>query len=329
MPPLKYKKKFDLKTSGPPLAIAFSDDGKLLASGSGRLVQLWATEGGVVRHDFVGKWGKQRTLYCGFESGYLVMIVVDEEKKELRTTGFQASQESIHHLAIHPSGSKLVIATKIERFDLALHPGYSSPLFLPQWAFTDYLSVPSISGQLQAWPVMITFMAWTDSISVKTLMVSYRHHGAIIWDVEQQEQLSAVTARDGVQSGGSLSPDGAYLAIPNSQQAFDLYQVQTGVHFKSFTDKDTQLGAPQTHPILFIHGGQWLLGGGIGKAVIWHVESGIQGQSLITGDGIGVRLLAANYDRSSQGDRFQIATTTDGPSIVLWRGHAIRVSPSF
>ncbi|KAF8870017.1 WD40-repeat-containing domain protein [Infundibulicybe gibba] len=319
MPPLKYKKKFDLKTSGPPLAIAFSDDGELLASGSGRLVQLWATEGGVVRHDFVGKstvtcllWGKQRTLYCGFESGYLVMIVVDEEKKELRTTGFQALQESIHHLAIHPSGSKLVIATKIERFDLALHPGYSSPLFLPQWAFTDYLSVPSISGQLQAWPVMITFMAWTDSISVKTLMVSYRHHGAIIWDVEQQEQLSAVTARDGVQSGGSLSPDGAYLAIPNSQQGL------TYIRFKPvFTSNH-----------LLIKTLNWELR----KRTLSFsstVASGFLGQSLITGDGIGVQLLAANYDRSSQGDRFQIATTTDGPSIVLWRAHAIRVSPSF
>lgn len=88
MSPLKYKKKFDLVGSGVPVALDFSSDGELLASASGRLVQLWDTETGNVKYNFVGKfpirsllWGPKKTLYCGLESGYVVIIVVDDELK--------------------------------------------------------------------------------------------------------------------------------------------------------------------------------------------------------------------------------------------------------
>lgn len=115
MSPLKYKKKFDLVGSGVPVALDFSSDGELLASASGRLVQLWDTETGNVKYNFVGKfpirsllWGPKKTLYCGLESGYVVIIVVDDELKvwvlffNTPEMFFESSRRNYDRLASRP-----------------------------------------------------------------------------------------------------------------------------------------------------------------------------------------------------------------------------------
>lgn len=81
------------------------------------------------------------------------------------------------------------------------------------------------------------------------------------------------------RSGASLSADGKLFAVANTQQGFDVYNIESGVHVRAFRDHDCSPGT-QTFPTLFIQGGKWLLGGGIGKAMIWHVGSGTQVQAL-------------------------------------------------
>jgi hypothetical protein len=64
------------------------------------------------------------------------------------------------------------------------------------------------------------------------------------------------------------------------QQGFDVYSIESGVHVRAFRDHDHS-SETQPFPALFIQGGKWLLGGGIGKAIIWHVGSGTQVQVLL------------------------------------------------
>jgi acetyl esterase/lipase len=81
--------------------------------------------------------------------------------------------------------------------------------------------------------------------------------------------------------GGSLSEDATQFAVPNSRQGFDIYRLENGVHLKNFTDRTHSRAVHNAlHPVLFIHGGKWLLGGGIGNACIWHIESGTKVQTL-------------------------------------------------
>lgn len=53
------------------------------------------------------------------------------------------------------------------------------------------------------------------------------------------------------------------------------------MHVRSFVDEDLLIAPPRTNPAIFVHDGQWLLGGGTGKATLWHVDSGGQFQSLV------------------------------------------------
>ena len=64
------------------------------------------------------------------------------------------------------------------------------------------------------------------------------------------------------------------------QQGFDVYSIESGVHVRTFREHDCS-SETQPFPALFIQGGKWLLGGGIGKATIWHVGSGTQVQVLL------------------------------------------------
>lgn len=116
------------------------------------------------------------------------------------------------------------------------------------------------------------------------------------WNVENGKRLSAITlnlvfvhlhstsrpcAEFSRRPQGTLSPDGRYFLVSTNNHTFDLYTVGTSMHVRSFVDEDLLPGPPRTNPAIFVHDGQWLLGGGTGKATLWHIDSGDQFQSLV------------------------------------------------
>lgn len=83
----------------------------------------------------------------------------------------------------------------------------------------------------------------------------------------------------------NLSPDGSLFVVSGENQAFELYRTDTSVHLETFADKEAE---PIGHngwisPAIFVHNGRWLLGGGAGKAILWHVKTKMQIQTLRTG----------------------------------------------
>ena len=58
--------------------------------------------------------------------------------------------------------------------------------------------------------------------------------------------------------------------------------VESGIQFSSFLIQ-TDVSQSMIHPVLFVHRGKWLLGGGVGKVFLWHIDTGVETQVLHSG----------------------------------------------
>ena len=77
----------------------------------------------------------------------------------------------------------------------------------------------------------------------------------------------------------SLSPDHQLLAISNMSTGFDIYDLDSDEPVMSMTHAIRKQIGP---PVLFVHGGQALLGGSsTGRVDLWDVDSGRRLHSLV------------------------------------------------
>ncbi|EDR06248.1 uncharacterized protein LACBIDRAFT_300263 [Laccaria bicolor S238N-H82] len=325
MSTLRYEVKYKIDNKlGPISCLAFSAEGQTLAVGSHSLITLWDMDTGRSPLVYDGKsevtcleWGPNNTLYCGYESGFLTATKVDVLRQEWVTVGYQASTAPLTSISVHQAGTHLAIATDggVGLWVLNSASG--------DWQHRKTLESPAVND---VGPVKVTSLFWpsTEVSNINTIIISYAHHGVIVWSLEPQEQKFALSHLR-ILSGASLSADGKLFAVSNMQQGFDVYSIESGVHVRTFREHDCS-SETQPFPALFIQGGKWLLGGGIGKATIWHVGSGTQVQVLLNDGELThpVQHLAATYHCAAHGERFQIATASDrGRTISLWRAQAI------
>ena len=69
-----------------------------------------------------------------------------------------------------------------------------------------------------------------------------------------------------------MSPKGSIIALSVMGTGFDVYDLDTGVCLASFADVSG--GGERIVPVLFLHGGRALLGGGTaGRATLWNVHN--------------------------------------------------------
>lgn len=78
-----------------------------------------------------------------------------------------------------------------------------------------------------------------------------------------------------------MSPDNKYIAVSDLVTGFQVYHLDDGVDFVRFKQ---EVGEAQLVPVMWLHGGNAILGGStIGQVTIWYVRTGPKRISLPVG----------------------------------------------
>lgn len=142
-----YKKEISLETTN-TTTLAFSRSGDFLAVASGKRATIWSATTGQDIHIINGNstvlslfWEMDGALYCGFKDGMCVAVHMDGHKEvcpgryylitksyqlqQLRSHGFEALDQPIHHLKIHEDGLLMALGGihKVSIFERKDHAG--------------------------------------------------------------------------------------------------------------------------------------------------------------------------------------------------------------
>jgi WD40 repeat protein len=247
--------------------LAFSPDGKLLASGHDSHVTLWSTE----------SWQEQQTLpdaryptvfspdgrwlVTGEAGGYRVWSLPEGARKWQRG-GFCPGEpelelylwQSIYGVAFSPNGRLLVTAGHKDGYEagqfqvwdfpsLTLRPNFSPQLFeLASAVFTPdskHLLIGDQIGRLMVWDVaegrvVKILEEHTGGITAisfardgRTMATSSRDRTLVVWEWDTQKVLVRLRGHLGEASSAAISPDGRMLASGSREGTIRLWDPST------------------------------------------------------------------------------------------------------
>ncbi|KAI0651249.1 WD40-repeat-containing domain protein [Trametes meyenii] len=285
---LKYQKTTTLRrhTEG-VLAIAFSHDASYLATaGSDRKVCIWKVTGGVLLHSLsmtepilslVWYPNDSSSLLCGSQDGSLIIVWVRTDSVVINGTWAHACP--VERLAVKGSpgaGQHVSSGAHHELFIWTIEGG-----ILEKWLHDHILCKPADDLYSKDRAIIVTSIHWL-ARSPK-LIVTYMHHGIVIFDSLDWTVLQAFPLNTTMQVSAllnaSVRPDGSTIALSNAHTGFDVYNLQKGVPEASL---GSDMGQRRTIPVLFIHGGNALLGGSTtGVIPLWDVVNQCRHHTLV------------------------------------------------
>ncbi|KAI0055842.1 WD40 repeat-like protein [Artomyces pyxidatus] len=322
--PLRYVAGLKLPAEGAISAIAFSHTGNFVACATllGK-VMVWDTHTGTQLYVVRAKspvlclaWSTftAHNVLCGLENGTVASISFDDDA--LSISGFAAHESILECIALTSDDTKFATAGQEE-----VRVWNSRGV----WHRVSELGPPPSNGQTARSLICVTSVQWLSRMrEADCLLVSYMHHGVIMWDVDSQTVLRAMPISTSI-GAASLSPDQQHLAISNLCTGFDLYRIATNAPFATLPHK---MGPNYATPVLFVHNGRAVLGGNAsGEVSLWDVETGRR-LHLLTHAGQSPFPSAA-FDCFR--DRFLLATGAVGSLgesyVQLWHTEEIREKP--
>ncbi|KAH7909346.1 WD40-repeat-containing domain protein [Hygrophoropsis aurantiaca] len=358
---LNYKPIFKLDThKGVIRCLSFHPSKPLLASGGeDKYVYIWDCATRKALFFCEGKatplclaWTEQDdTLHCGFADGYLLSIRPDDQTRSLSGPFFKAHSCPITCIAVHQSGKWLATAGG---HDIRI---WSREDLKCVWRRSTVLDPPPMVAWNARSDVIVTSLHWMQkedipgeaagckpayessgnfenfdqvaNSSPRNLLVSYRDHGVVRWDIQDRRALGVLNVTEQIASA-DCSPDSCYIAVSDFQGNVDVYDVSTGLPVNSFA---AQSGGQETaaFAVKFIHAGEALLVcNSAGDVVIFDLESRTEIQALkarsltlarSTSNNRNLPAFAAKhyYD---EGDVLQIAIGSATPTssdFTLWQ----------
>ncbi|KAI1788020.1 WD40-repeat-containing domain protein [Ganoderma leucocontextum] len=298
--PRRYKESVRLvngHTDGITTA-SFSPKGNLLATGGmdGR-VCFWRVQDGELLYSHEGDcpvlsmvWlpMAEYALMCGTKHGNIITVTITHALDDFALNGFWAHNYPIECLA-----------SSADRVASGAH----GELKVWKWSAAAELPEPPTTLYNDHHEVLVTSLHWTPSDShASLLMVTYMFHGVYLFETTRWNRVRSIPLPGKIASA-SLSEDGKYIAISNVDRGFDVFVMASEEPLRSF---EHEVGEPRAVPVLFIHGGQAIVGGSVvGKVDVWDIFLGKMPPLPIPGT---FHCSAAGFGRSSS----QIASTFQG-----------------
>src|SRR6266542_666638 len=271
--------------SGIVYSVAFSPDGKTLASGSGdNTIRLWDVGAGRLIRSLAGHGGAVRSVAFSPDGK---MIASASEDKTIKlwqvSTGkyirlFNGHTGSVYSVAFSPDGKTLASSSE---------EGNESALRL--WDVDTGNLIRSFMGHRN------TIHSVAFSPDGKTLASGSSDHKVKLWDVSTGKLIRSYDGQD--FNAVAFSPDGKTLAAGSYDRTVKLWDVSAGNLIHSFEGQNYEV-----HSVAFSPDGKTLASGGSATIKVWSIGAKrLLGSLLHYHDGNWIAFIPGNYYVSSEG----------------------------
>src|SRR6266498_997562 len=273
--------------SGIVYSVAFSPDGKTLASGSGdNTIRLWDVGAGRLIRSLAGHGGAVRSVAFSPDGK---MIASASEDKTIKlwqvSTGkyirlFNGHTGSVYSVAFSPDGKTLASSSE---------EGNESALRL--WDVNTGRLIRSFEERNQ-WVPSVAF-------SPDGKMIASGSHEQVVklWDVGTGNLIRSFMGHRNTIHSVAFSPDGKTLAAGSYDRTVKLWDVSAGNLIHSFEGQNYEV-----HSVAFSPDGKTLASGGSATIKVWSIGAKrLLGSLLHYHDGNWIAFTPGNYYVSSEG----------------------------
>src|SRR5262245_20496119 len=313
--------------SGIVNSLAFSPDGKMLASGSGdKTIRLWEMSNGRLIRAFVGHGEVIHTVAFSPDGKTLASGSADHSIKLWQVDNgklirlFNGHTSAVYSVAFSPDGKMLASTGEAENdssrrpwdvssgrailtFDERNH-WVTSVAFSPDG---KTIATGSSEQIVKLWDVSAgkfirSFVGHRNTIhSVafspdgKMLVSGSSDHKVKLWDVSNGKQIRSLDGQN--FNAVAFSPDGKTLAAGSDDRTIKLWEVSTGTLIHTFEGQNYYV-----HSLAFSPDGKTLASGGSATIRVWSIGSKTMlGSLLHYHDGNWIAFIPGDYYISSDG----------------------------
>jgi WD40 repeat protein len=263
--------------SAPVLSVAFSPDGKLLASGSAdHTVKLWAADTGEELRTLVGHLGYISSLAFSPGGTWLASGSLDGTVRlwspasgaSIRTFTADTQGWEVGCVAFSPDG-QLLASAELEKppsLSLAIIKQHPPGQTLRLWDVATGRLVRTLAlGHPRIRPLFRSFAFSPDG----KLLASRSEGGTVkLWDIASGKERRTLIQDAPDVSSLAFSPDGRRLACGSSDATLKLWEVDTGRLIRTLRTHGVQ------HTIAFRPDGKVLAAGSFGSTTLWDLQTG-------------------------------------------------------